>query len=267
MIIIGTMGRRGVKMAGIGDILGLLARTAIQEKTKNTVVGASLGNAVAKTANQFLTKCGIQDENGKLLVSLPFLKTVEQKTRKIMTYHPEWTKVFFNFGSTLEDGVFYDIDGNPIYRIQKASGKMSYASVLNKDNNFGSVERKNKILKNPLVDVDKFILVLQGRELGNIEIYDKSVKTYIKPDFGAWQILSKGLHNYMVCDDSEKEVAFIYYPGENNYIFDISENFEFEVLLLCFLAIQMRNEQHRKKMERQRKVDQIKRPVKTLFRV
>lgn len=254
-------------MAGIGDLLGLAARAATQATLKNKgsvnkMVGSAIGHAVANAANSLLVKTKVQSEDGKLLLKLPFLKNVEEKTRSILAIHPDRKKVFFHMADSIcDESVFYDIEGNAVYQINKSSKNLKHISLCSNNQFIGEIQKKTELIKNPLQDSDKYSITLHGNDLGHIIVGDRIIKTYAKPEFDSWEMTEKGFHAYEILDKDEKEIASIYYPGDSTYIIDCSNSFDLELLIMTFMAVQMRKEMNRKKIERERKMRSLTRPL------
>ena len=255
-------------MAGIGDFLGLAARTATQAALNkknfiNKVINSSVGQSVADAANNLLVKARVQREDGSLIIRLPFLKSVEDNTRKILAIHPDRQKLFIHLGDTIcEECTFYDIEGQVLFQINKSSKNTKHILLLKDSDTVGELQKKTELIKNPLQDKYKFSVHLNGSDLGCIIVDDSFMKTYAKPDFDSWEMKQKGIHSYEVLDKEEKEIASIYYPGDSTYIFESSESFDLSLLVLSFLAIQMRREHQKKIYERERRIDNITRPLK-----
>ncbi len=247
-------------MPGIGDLLGAAAKQAIKNKIGTgkirELVGGVLGETAAETigttVNQTLEKVGIQKElDGKILIKLPFMKSVEKRTKEALAVHPDWKKICAHLydDSIKNESTFYDLDGKELYRIKKKWRNLKHVELLHYGNVIGVVQKKLILIKNPLSFAEpyRYSITLHGKELGIIEIRDQKFKPYGKPDFASWEMNGKEFMNHKVLDATGETLAEVWDVTENKYIFDYSDSFDPELLILAFVAFQMREEDKRSK--------------------
>jgi len=237
-------------MPGLGDLLGKITSDAVTGKAGKIVkelVGPAITQKVAEKANNLLEKAGIQKElDGKILIKLPFMKSVETNIAEVLQIHPEWNKIAAHLydNSVKNDSTFYDLDGNVLYRINESRRNIKHVELCRNGTPIGQVQKKLILLKNPLSMAEpyRYSVCLRGRELGTIEITDrKLIRTCVKPDFDTWE-LNEVKHQQYVVSKNGQDIAMVHDVGENRYIFVFSDSFDPELLILVFMGIQMRDE-------------------------
>ncbi len=239
-------------MNGLGDLIGEKVRNAILNSGKKggmikELIGEEAAEVVGSRVNQLLEKAGIQKQlDGKILIKLPWMKSVEENTAEVLAIHPEWGKIcayVFDDSVRNETG-FYDLEGNEWYRIKGAWNNARHMALLREEQVIGEVHKEHILIKNPLslADMYRYSIILRGKELGTIEIKDQKFKACCKPNFDLWVMNEKKHGEYEVLDESGNAVAAVYSTGENNYVFDYSTSFNPELLILTYIATQMREE-------------------------
>jgi len=245
-------------MPGIGSLVGALAMQVVKESIGNGVIKEAVGEilgiqaaaTIEGTVDHVLEKTGIQKElDGKILIKLPFMKSVEKRMQEALAVHPEWKKICAHVydDSILNETIFYDLEGNEIYKINKTRKNMKHIELLWKGNVIGVVQKKLLVLKNPLsfANLYRYSITLHRKELGFIEIQDHKFRTYGRPNFATWEMHGKNSMKYIVLDEAGNSIAEVWDVSENKYIFDCSNSFDIELLILAFAAFQMREQDER----------------------
>lgn len=243
-------------MPGLGDLVGKKAETALKRAGKNggllqevivSIAGEKVASTVGDKVNQVLEKVGIQKQlDGKILIKLPWMKSVEARTAEVLSIHPEWGKICAHIydDSIRNETVFCDLDGNEWYKIKKTWKNMKHIALLREDNIIGEVHKKIILIKNPLSFAEpyRYTLTLRGNDLGTLEIRDQKLKAHVRPDFDSWKLIQINSSDFELSDGTGCIVAGVYDVGENNYIFDYSTSVNPELLILTYIATQMREE-------------------------
>ena len=146
---IGELSREGENMPGIGDLIGDFAKNAVKDKIGKGMLGEILGEqtaaAIGNKVNHALEKVGVQKVvDGAIVIKLPFMKSVEKRTQEALAVHPEWTKICAHMydDSIQNETVFYDLDGNVLYKIKKRWRNLKHVELLQNDNIIGVVQKK-----------------------------------------------------------------------------------------------------------------------------
>lgn len=251
-------------MPGLKDLWGDLAKNAIERKdgkegiVKELIKSAAgdkaaefINEKVAPKLNQALGKVGVKDLDGKILIKLPFMKSVDERSEEALSVHPEWNKICAHLydNSVRNEAVFYDLDGNELYKIDNSGRSFKHICLLKGGAVVGEVQKKLIMLKNPLSVSEpyKYTVTVRGKELGTVEIKDLKWKPAAIPDFASWTMADTHSLRYDVTNESGKVIAAVHDVTENKYVFDYSDAFDPELLILTFIAIQMRDEDKRSK--------------------
>ena len=247
-------------MPGLGDLIGAKVRILINDagensgkivKTITELVGEKaqsvIDDNVGSKIDRLLEKAGIQKQlDGKILIKFPWMKSAEERTAEVLSIHPEWGKIcahVFDDSVRNETG-FYDLDGNEWYKIKGSWNNARHMALLRDNQVIGKVDKEIILIKNPisLANPYRYKITLREKELGTIEIRDRKFKAYCIPDFDSWVMNETKYKEFEVLDESGNTVAAVYYTGENDYLFDYSTSFNPELLILTYIATQMRKE-------------------------
>lgn len=240
-----AIGGNGKIRKSIGNAAGSLVHFGIAGITDElSAKTRALLKKAGESGVSLLIKKGILQPDGSIQIKIPFLKTVEEETQKILLQNPELEKVCGHFTNSLKDGaVFYDLDGSELYRVEKSRHNLKKISLLEGDTEIGLVEKKTSFLKNPLSLAERYSVTLRGSLLGILEVDEQKLfKTLAKPDFNTW-VYHDCDSPRKVLDVQENVLASIYYPGNHAYIFERQDSFDAVLLILCFLAVRMRREE------------------------